>query len=81
MFGLFFDKAMLAADSQRVIALRVMKLACGGTAAEAEARRMVMEKVDAAAHAASALAFGASPADIVQDYHRRVRANMRRLST
>ncbi|BCW88108.1 hypothetical protein sos41_12460 [Alphaproteobacteria bacterium SO-S41] len=79
MFKLFFDTAMLAADSQRVIALRMMKLAAGGKAAETEARRMVSEKMEAAADAATAMAFGASPGDIVKDYRRRVRANVKRL--
>ena len=79
MFNLLFDTAMLASESQRVIALRLMKLAGGGRAAEREARRMVLEKVEAATDAATALAFGASPADIVRDYRRRVSANVRRL--
>jgi len=79
MYDLFFETAMLAADSQRVIALRLFRMARGGKAAHDEAHRMVSEKVAAAGNAASAMAFGASPASIVKDYRRVVSANMRRL--
>ena len=79
MFHFFFETAMLAADSQQVIALRLAKLARGDGAAHIEAQRMVAEKVMAAADAAGALALGASPLSIVRDYRRRVTANMQRL--
>lgn len=77
-FGL--DLTMLGIESQGVIAQRMMKLSRGGTAAEAEALRMVEEKVTAAWETAVHTASGASPDAIVRDYRRRVRANARRLS-
>src|SRR3954453_22928934 len=40
--------AMLAMEAQQVVALRLMRLAVGGTAARPEARLMVAEKVAAA---------------------------------
>ena len=41
MFKFWHDAAMLSLESQRVIALRMMKLAMGGTGAHAEANRMM----------------------------------------
>jgi hypothetical protein len=41
----WFPAAMLALESNRVVALRLMKLATGGRRARAEASRMVGEKV------------------------------------
>lgn len=79
MYRLWFESAMLAAESQSVIALRLMKLARGGKAAEDEAARMVQEKIVAAGEAARMMAAGASPEAIVQRYRRRVGANAARL--
>lgn len=80
MYKFWFDTAMLMAESQHVIALRLMTLAQGGRQAETEARRMVTEKIDAATEAAFALASGAHPQRIVSRYRRHVEANRRRLS-
>ena len=41
------DAVLLGLETQRVMALRLMKLSRGGRAAEAEAMRMVTEKTDA----------------------------------
>ena len=41
---LAFDAARLGYEAQTVMTLRMLKLARGGHAAEAEARRMVAEK-------------------------------------
>jgi hypothetical protein len=71
---------MLAAESQQVIALRMMKLASGGAAAGDEAQRMTSEKVSAMAEAGAKLMAGGSPDSVVSDYRRKVRANIRRLS-
>jgi len=71
---------MLAFEAQRVIGLRVMKMAAGGPAAGREAERMVAEKGEAMAEAATILATGGSPAAVVRHYRTRVRANERRLS-
>lgn len=74
-------------EAQTVVGLRLMKLAAGGAAAEAEARRMVAEKVEAAA-ALQALAMTgalgftapAATAKALSHVRRRVRANRRRLA-
>ncbi|MBV9550133.1 MAG: hypothetical protein JO256_10730 [Alphaproteobacteria bacterium] len=71
---------MLAAESQQVIALRVMKLAGGGRPAEAEFQRMTAEKLTAAAQAGLKLMTGGSADSILRDYRRKVRANRRRLA-
>ena len=75
------DIAMANWDAQRVIALRLNKLAKGGPAAKREARRMIAEKVAASAEAGLAIASGASPQSIVRRYRTIVRANERRLSS
>ena len=67
-------------EAQRVIGLRLAKLAWGGAAAEVESRRMVSEKIAAAAEAATALSTGKSPHAIVRRYRTIIRANKRRLS-
>lgn len=77
----------LVAESASVAALRSLKLATGGAAAAAEAERMVVEKVLAAAEAQGKawidVVSGAShltPQRTVAMYRRKVRANRRRLS-
>ena len=76
----FHSLAMLALESNRVVALRCMKLMAGGKSAGREADLMVREKIDAAVKAAQSLMAGASPDAIVRRYRRRVRANAKRLS-
>ncbi len=82
-------KAMqIAIEAQSVIALRMLRLAAGGARMEAEAYRMVTEKVVAAAEAQAAAAAAvirgqsnhAAAAKGLNVYKRRVRANRRRLS-
>jgi hypothetical protein len=65
--------------AQRVVALRLAKLAKGGPAAKREMRRMLVEKVVASAEAGIALASGRFPQSIVRRYQRIVRANEKRL--
>jgi hypothetical protein len=67
-------------EAQRVICLRLAKLARGGAAAETESRRMVTEKLTAGTEAALALATGKSPDSVVRRYRTIMRANKRRLS-
>lgn len=81
------EAALLAAEAQGVIALRLARLARGGRHAEAEAARMILEKgaafVAANAALAAALPIGgaALAADIViATYRKSVQANHRRLS-
>ncbi len=74
------DTVRLGLEAQTVVALRLAKLSLGGAAAQAEAQRMVTEKMEAAAEAAMTLATGGTAERVVQDYRRKVRANARRLS-
>jgi hypothetical protein len=74
------DAAMLGMEVQRVVGLRLMTLAAGGPAAQAEAVRMVSEKPAALAEAAMTLARGGSAKTVIRRYRSHVRANKRRLS-
>ncbi len=71
---------MLAAESQQVIALRMMKLAAGGKAAEVETQLMMSEKMSAATEAGAKLMAGGSADSVVNDYRRKVRSNIKRLT-
>jgi len=77
----------LGLEASTVIGLRAMKIAAGGPAGEAEAKRMVSEKIEAGmALQILALAggLGVTPhgaaAKTLTHYRRKVRANRRRLS-
>ncbi|WP_019904195.1 hypothetical protein [Methylobacterium sp. 77] len=84
MFGAWWklgmDATLLAMESQQVIGLRLAKLSLGGPAAQAEAQRMVSEKIMAANEAAMLMATGSSTQHVLTGYRRKVRANARRLS-
>jgi hypothetical protein len=73
------QSTLLALEAQRVIALRMVALATGGTRAQAELQRMVVEKVAASMRAGAMLSMGKPTASIVRHYRSRVRANERRL--
>jgi hypothetical protein len=78
----------MGVEAQSVIALRMLRLATGGARMEAEASRMVTEKVAAAAEAQAACTVsalsGRSPHGVASKALRvvkkRVRANKRRLA-
>jgi hypothetical protein len=74
------EGTLLGFDAQRVIALRAMKIAAGGSTARSEVTRMVMEKVSAGADAVAILTGGGSGRSVIRRYRTRVRANVRRLS-
>ncbi|HEY3813299.1 MAG TPA: hypothetical protein VGL66_08725 [Caulobacteraceae bacterium] len=81
------DAWSLGLEANMVIGLRMMKLAAGGAAAQAEVQRMVSEKTDAGVALMTkgmVGALGLSPQDVVAKslthYRRKVRANRRRLS-
>jgi len=84
----WIDAAALGFEAQGVIAMRLMMIASGGPAADAECKRMVAEKFAAVAAghgaAAAALARGqslqAATALALAPMRQRVRANHRRLS-
>jgi hypothetical protein len=73
------DLALSGFEAQRVIALRLLKLAAGGPAATVEARRMLAEKWTASAEAAATLASGGSPPKVLKRYRAIMLANERRL--
>ena len=85
--GLAFDTWALGLEASAVVGLRLMKLAAGGAAAQAEAQLMVGEKV-AAGMALPMLAMsgqlGTTHAAItsgsVKHLRKKVRANRRRLA-
>jgi hypothetical protein len=72
--------ARLGQEAQEVMALRLMKLARGGSPGQLEAQRMLSEKGFALAEAANTLAVGGSMARVVRRYRSQVRVNKRRLS-
>ncbi len=80
MFPSLIDLTMLGLEAQQVIWLRALRLAEGGAAAEAEAVRMMEEKLAAGTALGAAMANGASPDALVREMRRRVRANIKRLS-
>ena len=76
----------LSVDAAVVIALRTAKIAAGGAAAERETRRMVREKIEAARALQMMALTGtlgrsapAAATKTIAHYHRKVRANRRRL--
>lgn len=80
LLSLGYESAMLAVESQQVIALRLLRLAAGGPDALQESHRMVMEKAVAAVESGARLAFGHEPDDILRSYRHKVQANHRRLT-
>jgi hypothetical protein len=76
---MFNPFVMLALESNRVIAQRMMKLMRGGKGARREAELMVSEKIAAALEASASLMAGASSDDIVRRYREHVAANSKRL--
>ena len=85
--GIGFDAWRLGLEASAVVGLRTLRIAQGGAAGQAEAERMVSEKVDAGL-ALQRLAItgglGASPAAAsartLVHYRRKVSANRRRLA-
>ena len=86
-FGLFAQMAALSLEAQQVMALRMWRLARGGARAEAEAQRMVAEKLaalsEAQVGAAAVMLRGgkhkAMAKNTLRVYRKRVRRNKRRL--
>ena len=74
-----FAIALLAVESQKVVELRLVKLAWGGREAQAEAHQMVGEKVAALIEASGTLMGGGSMATVVDRYREHVAANTERL--
>jgi hypothetical protein len=84
MFTVWMKSALeasrLCQEMQEVIAMRMITLSRGGSAAHREAQRMVTEKGAAFAEASLSLMTGASMKKVARRYRSLVRANRRRLS-
>ena len=74
-----FNLMKLAAEANRVIALRTMKLMRGERSARREAKLMVSEKIIAASEAAASLMVGKSTDEIIHRYRQHVARNAKRL--
>ena len=72
MFKFWYGATMLSIEAQNVIALRMMKLAMGGKHAQAEASRMVTEKIAETMAVAVTLMSGGSGHAVVAQVRRRV---------
>jgi hypothetical protein len=80
MYNPFFSSFMLAIEAQRVIELRLVRLAWGGREGRAEMQSMMTEKVHAAGEAMTTLMFGGSPETVIARYREHVAFNAKRLS-
>ena len=80
MLNPFYAAFLLAVEAQKVIELRLVRIAWGGAEAQAEMVSMVGEKVVAALDAANTLMAGGSPGEVVARYRELVADNTRRLS-
>ena len=80
MYFPFFSTMMLAIEAQKVIELRLIRLAWGGQKGRDEARSMVTEKIDAAIEATGTLMSGGSVETVVSRYREHVAANTKRLT-
>lgn len=81
MFFPFFATMMLAIESQKVIEMRLVRIAWGGREASAELSSMIAEKVSATWEATGTLMTGGSPDVVIARYREHVAANTVRLST
>ena len=75
-----FAIALLAIEAQKVVELRLVKLAWGGTEAQLEAQQMVTEKVSALIEASATLMTGGSCDAVIARYREHVAANTQRLT-
>ncbi|MCJ2037067.1 hypothetical protein [Methylobacterium sp. J-068] len=79
MHNPFLSILMLAFEAQKVIELRLVRIAWGGTEAQAEIQSMVSEKIQAAMEATGTLMVGGSPESVIARYREHVAANTKRL--
>ena len=75
-----FAVILLALEVQKVVELRLVKLAWGGAEGWAEAEQMVSEKVSALIEASGTLMTGGSCETVVARYREHVAANTQRLT-
>ncbi len=80
MLNPFCAAFLLAVEAQRVIELRLVRIAWGGAEAQAEMVSMVGEKVVAVMEATNTLLAGGTHDQVVARYRELVADNTRRLS-
>ena len=80
MLNPFYAAFLLAVEAQRVIELRLVRIAWGGAEAQAEMVSMVGEKVVAAMEAANTFMTGGTHGQVIARYRELVADNTRRLS-
>lgn len=80
MLNPFLAVVLLGLEANRVINLRMMKIAKGGEDARNEAFLMVDEKVLAALEASASLFAGHGPEVVINRYREHVAANAKRLA-
>ncbi len=87
-WNMAMQSAMLAIESQQVIAMRLMKMALGGPDVQREAELMVSEKMESAAQVGHMVVMAAlggqhdmGAGKVVRHYRKKVRANVKRLSS
>ena len=80
MYNPFLSSLMLAIEAQRVIELRLVRLAWGCREGRSEAQSMVVEKVHAAGEAMTTLMHGGSPETVIARYREHVAFNTKRLT-
>ncbi|MHC2106457.1 hypothetical protein [Methylobacterium sp. CM6246] len=80
MYNPFLSSFLLAIEAQRVIELRLVRLAWGGAEGLAEAQSMVVEKVHTVGEAMTTLMMGGSPETVIARYREHVAFNIKRLS-
>ena len=80
MYNPFLSTLLLAFEAQKVIELRLVRLAWGGREGRDEMQSMVAEKIDAAIEATGTLMMGGSSETVIAHYREHVAANTKRLS-
>lgn len=75
-----FAVTLLALEAQKVVELRLVKLAWGGVEGRLEAQRMVNEKITAFVEASGTLMKGGSADVVIARYREHVAANTKRLT-
>jgi len=75
-----FAVTLLALEAQKVVELRLVKLAWGGVEGRLEAQRMVNEKISAFVEASGTLMKGGSADVVIARYREHVAANTKRLT-
>jgi hypothetical protein len=80
MFNPFFASMLLALEAQKVIELRLVRLAWGGREGRAEMQSMVSEKMWVAFEATGTMMLGGTPDQVIARYREHVAENTKRLT-